>query len=59
MDLDHQTLLSNVVFNWTDPEVDWILFSNISFTNPNIETNMIDAVMRKYKKEMSSTCSRI
>ena len=34
MDSDHQTLLSTVVLNWTEPEVDWISFSNISPTDP-------------------------
>ncbi len=51
MDPDHQTLLSTVVLNWTDPEVDWISFSDISPTDPYIGTKMIDAVMRKYRKK--------
>ncbi len=47
MDPDHQTLLSTVVLNWKDPEVDWISFSDISPTNPYIGTKTIDTVMRK------------
>ena len=47
---EHLTVLSNVLFNWTDPEVDWISFSDISPTDPYIGTKMIDAVMRTYRK---------
>jgi hypothetical protein len=47
MDLDHQTLIIIVVLNWTDPEVDWISFSDISPTDLYIGTKMIDAVMTK------------
>ena len=51
MDHDHQILLNTVVLNWTDPEVDWISFSDISSTDPYIGSKMIDAVMRIYKKK--------
>jgi hypothetical protein len=51
MDPDHQTLLINVVLSWTDPEVDWISFSDISPADPYIGTKMIDAVMIKYRKK--------
>ena len=52
MDHDHRTLLNIVVLNQTDPEVDWISFSDIIFpTYPYIGTKMIDAVMRKYIKK--------
>ncbi len=50
-DPDHQTLLSSVVLNWTDPEVDWISFSDISPTDSYIGTEMLDAVMRKDRKK--------
>ena len=49
MEPEHQTVLSTVVLNWTDPEVDWILFSDFSPTDPG--TKMTDAVMRKYGKK--------
>jgi hypothetical protein len=51
MDSDHKKLLSTVVLNWTDPEVDWIPFSDISPTDPYIRTKMIDAVRRTHIKK--------
>ena len=51
MDHDLQTLLSTVVRNWTEPEVDWISFSDISPTDPYIGTKMIDAGMKKKRKK--------
>ena len=52
-DHDPQTLLSTVILNWTDLELDWILFSNIPPNDPYIGTKMIDLVMKKYKKKGS------
>ncbi len=51
MEPEHQTILSTVVLNQTDPEVNWISFSDISPTDPYIGTKMIDAMMRKYIKK--------
>jgi hypothetical protein len=48
---EHQTILSIVILNWSDLEVDWISFSDISPKDPYIGTKMIDAVMRKYRKK--------
>ena len=45
-DHDHQTLLSTVILNWTDPKLDWILFSDIPPNDPYIGTKMIDSVMK-------------
>ena len=42
---DHETKLSPIVLNWTDPESKWIWFSDIPLDDPCIGTEMIDAVM--------------
>jgi len=52
-DPSHQTLLSTVILNWTDPEFDRILFSDIPPNDPYIGTKMIDPVMKRYKKKGS------
>ena len=52
-DPPHQTLLSTIILIWTDPESDWILFSNIPPNDPYIGTKRIDSVMKKYKKKGS------
>jgi hypothetical protein len=52
-DSDHQTLLSTIILNWTDPKSDWILFSNIPPNDSCIGTKVIDLVMKKYKKKGS------
>jgi len=48
---NHQTLLSTIILNWTVPESDWILFSDIPPNDSYIGTKMIDSVMKKYKKK--------
>ena len=43
-DPDHQTLLSTIILNWSDPETYWILFSDIPPNDLYIGTKMIDSV---------------
>ena len=43
---DHQIKLNTIVLNWTDPDFEWILFSDIPLDDPCIGTNMIDAVIK-------------
>jgi hypothetical protein len=50
-DYDHQTKLSTILLNWTDPKSDWILFFDIPLDDPCICRKMIDAIMRKYRKK--------
>ena len=52
-DLDHHTLVSTVILNWTYPESDWILFSDMYPTDPYIGTKIIDSVMKRYIKNGS------
>jgi hypothetical protein len=52
-DYDHQTFLSTIILNWTDPESDWILFFDILPNDSYIGTKMIDSVMKKCKKKGS------
>jgi hypothetical protein len=53
IDPDHQTLLSTIILNWSDPKTYWILFFDTPPNDLYIGTKMIDSVMKKYKKKGS------